>query len=141
MSHAFSLCFEALPDFFGLFCFFKDLFIYLEVIVTERVGGWRERERSLVHWSTSQMATMTGSEPGQSRDPGASSRSPPSLVQGPEHLGYLPLLSQAHQQGAGLEVEQLGLEPAPTWDAGITGSGSTCYSTMLTSPPWINRNL
>lgn len=55
MSHAFSLCFEALPGFFGLFVCFKDLFIYLEVIVTEGVGGWREREREsfdpLLHFS------------------------------------------------------------------------------------------
>ncbi|XP_069911586.1 protein AF-10 isoform X5 [Oryctolagus cuniculus] len=34
-----------------------------------------------------------------------------------------------HQQGAGWEVEQPGLEPAPIWDAGATGGGLTYYAT------------
>ncbi|XP_062066536.1 protein AF-10 isoform X2 [Lepus europaeus] len=34
-----------------------------------------------------------------------------------------------HQQGAGWEVEQPGLEPVPIWDAGATGGGLTYYAT------------
>lgn len=35
---------------------------------------------------------------------------------GPKGLGYLPLLSQIHKQGAGLEVDQLGLKPMSIWE-------------------------
>lgn len=34
--------------------------------------------------------------------------------QGPKHLGRLSLLFPVHQQGAGLKVEQLEQEPAPS---------------------------
>nr|XP_051676608.1 protein AF-10 isoform X14 [Oryctolagus cuniculus] len=43
------------------------------------------------------------------------------------HDGACPTTS--HQQGAGWEVEQPGLEPAPIWDAGATGGGLTYYAT------------
>ncbi|XP_051712752.1 syntaxin-12 isoform X1 [Oryctolagus cuniculus] len=36
---------------------------------------------------------------------------------------------QVHLQGAGLEVEQPGLEPAPIWDAGTAGSTFIRYAT------------
>lgn len=39
-------------------------------------------------------------------------------LKGSKHLGYPPLLSQTHQQQAGLEVEQPGLELVSLWDAG-----------------------
>lgn len=35
------------------------------------------------------------------------------------------------QQGASWEVEQLGLEPAFRWEAGITSSGFACHATVL----------
>lgn len=37
----------------------------------------------------------------------------PHEYEGLTPLSRLPLLPQAHQQGASLEVEQLGLQPAP----------------------------
>lgn len=40
-------------------------------------------------------------------------------VAGPKHLGHHRLLVPGHQQEAGLEVEQLGQELAPIWNANI----------------------
>lgn len=37
----------------------------------------------------------------------------PTWVQAPNYMGHLPLLRQAHQHGAGLEVGHLELAPAP----------------------------
>lgn len=50
---------------------------------------------------------------------------PPGLLSGwqrPRRLGHL-------LPGAGFEVEQLGHELEPVWDAGIAGSVFTCYTT------------
>ncbi|XP_062066537.1 protein AF-10 isoform X3 [Lepus europaeus] len=41
----------------------------------------------------------------------------------------LNAIHNGHQQGAGWEVEQPGLEPVPIWDAGATGGGLTYYAT------------
>lgn len=41
----------------------------------------------------------------------------------------VPLLSQVYQQGTGSKVEQVGLEPVPTQDAGIGGRGLTSCTT------------
>uniref|UniRef100_A0A5F9CWP5 AFG1-like ATPase n=1 Tax=Oryctolagus cuniculus TaxID=9986 RepID=A0A5F9CWP5_RABIT len=57
------------------------------------------------------------------------------LRQGPKHLDHMLLLFQAHEQGAGLEVEQLGLEPALTWDGSITGGGLTHCLFSRSKPP------
>lgn len=49
------------------------------------------------------------------------------VVQGPECLGRLLFIAQVHEQGAGLQVEQMGLKPEHTWDAVVITSGSlTC---------------
>lgn len=52
-------------------------------------------------------------------------------VQGHTYLVCLPLLCQAHPQGAGLGVEQLGLQRASMWDANKAGGTLTCHATML----------
>lgn len=46
-------------------------------------------------------------------------------VQGPKDLGILYCFPQAVS-----EVEQLGLEPASLWDAGISDGGFTHYAMM-----------
>lgn len=46
-------------------------------------------------------------------------------------MGHTPLLSQMHKKGAGLTVEQLGLESVPIWDHGVAFSGLTCCATVL----------
>lgn len=51
--------------------------------------------------------------------------------EGSKYLNHLSLLSQDHQQGARLEVEQLGLKLVPTWDVGIADNGLTLYATAL----------
>lgn len=43
-------------------------------------------------------------------------------VQGPNVLGHLPTAFPCYQQGAELEVKQLGLKLVPRWDAGATGA-------------------
>lgn len=50
----------------------------------------------------------------------------PMWIQGPKQLDHVLLLIQR----AGLEEEQLGQCSVPIWDAGVTGSGHTCYATM-----------
>ena len=84
-------------------------FIYLtgRVIDSERQ---RQRERSSLHWFTPQMATMAGAVPMQSQEQGASLWSP-IWVQGPSTWAILHCHS-GMQQRAGLEEEQLGLEPS-----------------------------
>lgn len=54
------------------------------------------------------------------------------MATGAETLGHSPLLSQAHEQEAVLEVEQLGLE----LHGSITGHGLTCYVIVLA--PWFS---
>lgn len=44
---------------------------------------------------------------------------PPTQVKGPKHLGHLPLLAHAQQQGAELKGEMPELELVLIWDAGI----------------------
>lgn len=43
----------------------------------------------------------------------------PTYIHGLKHMNFSRLCSQRYQQGAGSEMEQLGHEPAPIWDAGI----------------------
>ena len=74
--------------------FFKDLFIYLKVKVTQREERQRERERSPIRWFTTQLAAVAGAVLIRSQEPGASSWSP-TRVQEPKDLGHLLLLSQA----------------------------------------------
>lgn len=50
------------------------------------------------------------------------------MVQGPKHVGHLPLLSQVHLQGAASEMEQPGLELAAIEDTGITGGSFTQHN-------------
>lgn len=44
--------------------------------------------------------------------------------------GHLLLLFPAKCEGTGSELEMLGLQSMPTSDAGITGSGFTCCTTI-----------
>lgn len=44
-------------------------------------------------------------------------------MQVPNDLGHTVLLSKAHHQGDGSEVEQLRLKLVPVWEAGIIGGG------------------
>lgn len=46
-------------------------------------------------------------------------------IQGPKHMDHLGLRSLTHYQGAGLGVEQKGLEPVSTLNASIMGSSFT----------------
>lgn len=50
-------------------------------------------------------------------------------MQVPNDLGHTVLLSKAHHQGDGSEVEQLRLKSVPIWDAGV--AGLTCCVTKL----------
>lgn len=54
-------------------------------------------------------------------------------VQGPRCFGHLWLLSHAHWQRAGSEVEWLRLERAPIWDGDTAGGGGTLCATALTT--------
>lgn len=49
------------------------------------------------------------------------------LRAGAIHLGHLLLLSQHMKREFRSEVEHLGLEPTPVWDAGIAGSNFIYY--------------
>lgn len=66
------------------------------------------------------MTTMARAGPGFSQEPGATSGSPTS-EQEPKYLGHLQRLFPGALVGAGVEVEQLGQELAPIWDARIKG--------------------
>lgn len=68
----------------------------------------------------SQVATTASSESSRRQKPRASFSSP-TQVAGPRHLGHFPLVSQVREQGTGQEVEQLGLELAPVWNADAPG--------------------
>lgn len=50
---------------------------------------------------------------------------------GPQPLGHPPLLSHAHYQGAGSEVEQPELLYVPLCDLGISDVGFTLYAAVL----------
>lgn len=52
-------------------------------------------------------------------------------VQGLRTGGPLLLLFQAYYQDAGLKVKQLGLELAPVWVVGTSGSSLMHYATTL----------
>lgn len=73
------------------------------------------------------MATMATAGPGGSQElhPGL-----PHGSKGPSTWSIFCCFSQAHQQGAGLEVEQLGLKLVPMWDTGAAGSSLTLCATV-----------
>lgn len=118
-------------------CFNK--MIYFFILFEKHKYGEREmtrdrkREReSFIHWFTLKIATRAGAGQNWSQEPRDFSGSP-KWVQGPKDLGSFPLPSQVIIQEAGWEMELLGLNPLPTWDAGITGRGLACF-TMLPGP-------
>nr|XP_051676640.1 protein AF-10 isoform X37 [Oryctolagus cuniculus] len=94
--------------------------------VTETRGSESKGKKSSAHSSG-----QRGRKPGGGRNPGttvsAASPFPQEISMQYRHDGACPTTS--HQQGAGWEVEQPGLEPAPIWDAGATGGGLTYYAT------------
>lgn len=49
---------------------------------------------------------------------------------GKRDLGCHWLLSQVRYQGPGSEVWQLGLQPVPVGDVGLTGHGFTCCAAV-----------
>lgn len=57
-------------------------------------------------------------------------------IQGPTHLGHLPLLFLGYWQGAVLEVERLVPKMVPIRDACIVASGFSCYTTMVALDYW-----
>lgn len=64
------------------------------------------------------------------------------VVAGPKYLGYPLLLPQVHEQEAGSETEQPGLEPAPVWDASATGfTGSLTVLWQLRELVWLSAGL
>lgn len=108
-----------------VFFFFENFFIYVKGRVRGRDRQGRDRE--IFHrWFTPQMATWASNGPGQR---------PIQVFQAcgrvPKHLSDHPLLFQAQLQAAGLEVQQLRLEPVFIWDASVMGSGLICYDIML----------
>lgn len=60
-------------------------------------------------------------------------------VQEPKELDNLLLLCWAHWEGTGWEVEQPGVELAPTWDVSASGGGLT-YRAKAQNPPvhWLS---
>lgn len=61
------------------------------------------------------MAAMPRSVPAQTR-----SQELPVRVRGPNHLCYLLILSQVHEQGTGWEVEQPELTAVSMWNTDVT---------------------
>lgn len=53
---------------------------------------------------------------------------------GARQSGHLVLLTQAHQQGGGSEVQQRNLKLVALWDASIAGSGLTGWLLQNTGP-------
>nr|XP_051676637.1 protein AF-10 isoform X34 [Oryctolagus cuniculus] len=121
--------------------------------VTETRGSESKGKKSSAHSSG-----QRGRKPGGGRNPGttvsAASPFPQEISMQYRHDGACPTTTFSellnaihndrddnstltkqelkfigHQQGAGWEVEQPGLEPAPIWDAGATGGGLTYYAT------------
>lgn len=91
----------------------------------------RGRGRPPIHWLTPYVATVAST--GARLKAGVKNFIESSTrEQEPKNLGHLVLLSQVLMlmQRAGLEVEQLGLEPAPIWAASIAGGSLTHYATM-----------
>lgn len=60
--------------------------------------------------------------------------------QGPKHLSHLHWLSQVHQQGIRLEVEQSELGLVLKWDASAMGGGLICYPKIPASVTSFNDN-
>lgn len=50
---------------------------------------------------------------------------------GAQYMGRLLLLFPGCEQGAGVEVERLGIQLEPTWDASATSGGFTHHTTKL----------
>ncbi|XP_062066551.1 protein AF-10 isoform X16 [Lepus europaeus] len=121
--------------------------------VTETRGSESKGKKSSAHSSG-----QRGRKPGGGRNPGttvsAASPFPQEISMQYRHDGACPTTTFSellnaihndrddnstltkqelkfigHQQGAGWEVEQPGLEPVPIWDAGATGGGLTYYAT------------
>lgn len=103
-----------MDNFFFFLFSCKGLFIYLQGRDTER-GRDLPSVTSLPKW----LQWSVG--PVQDQVPGASLSSP-LWMQGPQNLGHLSPVTQAYEQGAGLEVKRLGCKSVPLWDAGAAGS-------------------
>lgn len=73
----------------------------------ERREGKRERLRLLIASSLTEMAKMARPGLGHSQEPGTPSRASMWGVED-KHLGHNVMVSQAQEQGAGLEDEQQG---------------------------------
>lgn len=103
-----------------LHIFQLKVYFYLKGRITEK---GREIESSIC-WFIPQMAQCLGLS--QAKDKNLELHLDLSGVQqGPKHLSCIPLLFQAHSQGAGSAVEQQELKPTFMWSAGITGDDLT----------------
>lgn len=103
--------------------FLKDWFF-------ERVNS-AEREKRRGETDLSLAAHSPDGHSGPGLDPAKAGRSvrTPRLVQGPKDLDLPQLLSWAHLQGVGWEVEQVGC----IWDAGTADIGLVCSAEGLMS--------
>lgn len=101
--------------------YFKILFICLKGKVRQK---WTNT--STLVYSQNSHKGWAGS--GSSQEPKTPSGTP-AWVQGSNQLSHIPLPSPVYLQGVGSEVEQRRVKLAPLWDAGVTCSDFTCYST------------
>ncbi|XP_069926167.1 retinal rod rhodopsin-sensitive cGMP 3',5'-cyclic phosphodiesterase subunit delta isoform X2 [Oryctolagus cuniculus] len=60
-----------------------------------------------------------------------------SLIEAAPESQMMPASVLTPQQRAGSEVEQLGLEPAPIWDASASGQGLKVNSCTTAPAPWL----
>lgn len=89
-------------------------------------GKEREKERERIFYLVVRMARAG---PRQNQELRASLGSLTCILG--IHLGHLPLLSLVYWQGAGYEVEWLGLDPIHIWTAGTTDGSSVLHAMVL----------
>lgn len=95
--------------------FCKDLRICLKELHT-CLQRERERERSIFHLLFHSPSVHNSQGKAMLKPGTGASAMVPAWVQGPKHLGHLPLVSQVHHQGTESRLEQLRHKPALQWD-------------------------
>ena len=130
-----SLCLLEVLSFFTLFSlnFLRFIYLFESQSYTERGEADREREteREVFHPMVHSPIGRNGrscTDLNQELLPGL-----PRGFRGPRTWAIFHCLHRPLQRTV-LEVEQLGLELAPIWDAGTAGGGFTCYATVRAPP-------
>lgn len=117
---------RSILSWFGTAVKFLVLRAWIHLYHLNKENGDRKGETDAVSpWMTARVRPG----PGWSQESGIPSGSPMCMAR-TQLLVHLSLLSLAHWQVLGSQVEQPGLELTLLWNAGMAGRGLTCCTTM-----------